>query len=82
MLGLLAMVFYLGGFVCWIIVLISAFQDEVWKGVVGLLCGLYLLYYGIVEFEHPNKWAIVGGGIACNVIGGVLGFMNAAAHAR
>lgn len=45
--------------VCWIILLIAAFKDEIWKGVVGLLCGLYLLYWGIVEFDHPNKWPIV-----------------------
>jgi hypothetical protein len=35
-----------------IIVLIDAFEDEIWKGFVGILCGLYLLYYAFVEFEH------------------------------
>ena len=60
--------------ICWVLILIEAFQDEIWKGVVGLLCGLYLLYYAIFEFEHDNKWAIVigafgGGAIAAGIRG-------------
>lgn len=46
-------------FVCWFVILIDAFKKEVWKGVVGLICGLYLLYYAIAEFEHEKKWLIV-----------------------
>jgi hypothetical protein len=46
-------------FVCWLIILLDAFKKEVWKGIVGLLCGLYLLYYAIAEFEHEKKWLIV-----------------------
>jgi hypothetical protein len=57
--GLVGLVFALIGFVCWIIILIDAFKDEIWKGIVGLLCGLYLLYYALFEFEHDNKWLIV-----------------------
>ena len=58
--------------VCWLIILIAAFKDEIWKGVVGLLCGLYLLYYGIVEFNHPNKWPIVGIALLGSAIGSFL----------
>lgn len=54
-----AIVFALGGIAGWLILLIDAFQDEIWKGILGLFCGLYLLYYGIFEFEHDNKWLIV-----------------------
>lgn len=60
------------GLVCWLIILIDAFKDEIWKGIVGLLCGLYLLYYAIVEFDHERKWLIVlgwlfAGGIAAAI---------------
>jgi len=58
------------GLVCAIIILIDAFKDAIWKGLVGLLCGLYLLYYAFVEFDHEHKWLIIlgwllgiGGGI-------------------
>ena len=60
--------------ICWVLILIEAFQDELWKGFVGLLCGLYLLYYALLEFEHENKWLIVigafgGGAIAAGIRG-------------
>jgi uncharacterized membrane protein HdeD (DUF308 family) len=58
--------------ICGVIILIAAFKDEIWKGVVGLLCGLYLLYYGIVEFNHPNKWLIVGIAFLGGAIGSFL----------
>jgi hypothetical protein len=63
---------YLAAFICGIIILIAAFKDEIWKGIVGLLCGLYLLYYGIVEFDHPQKWTIVGVWLGAGIVGAVL----------
>ena len=69
---------YLISFVCSIIILIDAFKNEVWKGIVGLLCGLYLLYYAIVEFQNPNKWAILAGSLLGGVAGGVLFMMGTA----
>ena len=59
------------GIVCWLIILVDAFQNEIWKGVVGLLCSLYLLYYAIVEFDHANKWLIVLGYLIGFALGGV-----------
>lgn len=53
--------------ICWIIILIDAFQDQIWKGIVGLICGLYLFYYAVTEFEHDHKVLII---IGC--FGGVL----------
>ncbi len=63
--GLLALV-SLG---CWLVVLVHAFGNSVWKGIGALLCGLYWLFYAIFEFEHEYKLAIVllaifGGGAA------------------
>ena len=72
MLTLLGYLFILVGLVCSIFILIAAFRDAIWKGVVGLLCGLYLLYYGIVEFEAPNKWLIVAGAFLGGGIGSAL----------
>jgi hypothetical protein len=57
--------------VCLVIILIHAFQDEVWKGLVGLLCMLYLVYYAIMEFDHERKWLIVLGWILGAALGGV-----------
>jgi len=56
---LVGLAFAVAGLVCWIIILIEAFKDEIWKGIVGLLCGLYLLFYALFEFEHENKWLII-----------------------
>ena len=55
-------------FYCGILILIAAFQDEIWKGIVCLLCGFYALYYMLVEFDHEHKWRIV----LCNLFGGVI----------
>lgn len=57
--SLLALLFALAGSIGCIIILVNAFRDEIWKGVVGLLCGLYLLYYALFDFEHENKWLII-----------------------
>ena len=71
----------LAAFVCWLIILIDAFKNEIWKGVVGLLCGLYLLYYGFVEFQHEKKSQILMAWIGFGLLGGLLQFMGRAATA-
>ena len=51
--------------VCSIIILIAAFQDEVWKGLLCLFsCGLYWLYYTLLEFQHEKKGLILVGVLA------------------
>jgi hypothetical protein len=69
---LLGLAFCLLGLVCWIIILIDAFKSAVWKGLVGLLCGLYLLYYAFAEFEHEKKWTIIAGAILGNLVGSIF----------
>lgn len=49
------------GLIAFVMILVDAFSDEVWKGVVALLCGLYALYYAIFELEHEHKWLITAG---------------------
>ena len=70
--GVLGYLFILAAFVCQIIILIDAFKNEVWKGILGFFCGLYLLYYAFTEYQAPNKWMIVGIWIGCAVVGGGL----------
>ena len=72
---LLAVVLGLASLVCWILILVEMFRDEVWKGIAGLLCGLYWLFYALFEFEHEYKWPIVlvaifGGGSSFGLWGG------------
>jgi hypothetical protein len=64
----LAAVAGLGGLACTIIILIGAFRDSIWKGLVSFLCGCYLLYYAIFEFDHEYKWGIVAGACFGNAI--------------
>jgi hypothetical protein len=63
MLTLLSIIAGLAGLGCSIFIIVEAFQDEIWKGIVSLLCCLYLLYYGLFEWEHDWKWPIVLGAI-------------------
>jgi len=65
--------------VCAIIILIEAFKSEVWKGIVSLICGLYMLYFAIVEFQHPNKWLIIMGWLVPSILGGIVYTLFAAA---
>ena len=73
LLTIIALGFAVTGIIGWVLIVIDAFQDEVWKGIVSLFCGLYLLYYGLFEFEHDNKWMILlmafaGSGIATGIL--------------
>lgn len=72
MFTILGLIFLLLGIVCGIVILIDAFNDELWKGLVGLFCGLYLLYYALFEFDHEKKWLIIAGWLLGGTIGGVL----------
>ena len=69
---LFGIILMIAGVVCTILIVIAAFQDEVWKGLVSLLCGLYFLYYSFFEYDSEYKWEIAltayagwGAGIFC-----------------
>lgn len=53
-----------------VIFLIDMFKDAVWKGIVGLLCGLYMVYWVLVESKRENKWPLVIGYVVCAVLAG------------
>ena len=52
--------------------------NEVWKGVVGFLCGLYLLYYAFAEYTGDNKMIVILVMLLGSVVGGGLMGMGAA----
>jgi translocator protein len=66
---ILSIVFGLVSLVCFVILVIAAFKSAVWKGILGFFCGLYLLYFGFTEFDHPKKMLITIGYLV-----GVIGF--------
>ena len=81
MLTLLSIVDVLVGivaFVAWIFVLIAAFKDEVWKGLLCLFCGIYALYYAATEGDVielngiPMGYVYVGCTIVLIIIGFIL----------
>jgi hypothetical protein len=72
---LLAMLAAIGSLICSLIILIDAFKDEVWKGLVSLLCGLYFLYYALAEFDHDYKWPIVLGALGGGAVSAGLAAM-------
>lgn len=84
-LGILGWLFSLVGFVCSIIIVIDAFKNEVWKGILCFFCIFYLLYYAFVEYQASNKWLIIGLCILGYALGGglmatsILGAMSHAA---
>lgn len=63
---------YLAAFACGIIILIDAFKNEVWKGLLCLFCGFYTLYYAFVEFNHEKKWTIIGCWLGAGILGAIL----------
>lgn len=69
---ILGILCYLASLVCSIIILIHAFQNAIWKGIVSLLCGLFFIYYALVEFQHDKKWAIVAGSLLSGLVGAIF----------
>ena len=47
--------------VCGIIILVSAFQDEVLEGILCLFIPFYILYYGGWKFDHDKRALILVG---------------------
>jgi len=52
-------------FVCWLLIVVSAFNDSMLKGFLCLFCFLYGFWYAFFEFKHKWKWVIVIGSFAC-----------------
>jgi hypothetical protein len=69
---LLAGLCFIASFVATILIVIDAFQDEWWKGLLGFFCGLYLLYYAVVEYSSDKKWLIIATALGGSIVGGVF----------
>jgi len=78
MLLLGTIIFGLVALVCNIIILIDAFQNEVWKGILSLFCGFYLLYYMFAEFSHDKKALILAGSIGAGIVSFICNSMSLA----
>lgn len=81
LLGILGLVFSLVGFVCTILILVAAFQEEVLQGILCLCCPFYILYYAVAKFEHEKKGLIIGGWLGGGILGAVCQAMAASAAA-
>ena len=78
LLSIVSLVCFLAAFVCGIIILIAAFQDEVIQGLLCLCVPFYVLYYAFARFESDNKWLIIGIWLGAAIVGNVLQFAAAA----
>ena len=65
----ISVVLFLVSFVCSIIILIDAFKNEWWKGLLCLLCGIYMLYYAFTEFQNERKPLILALWLGALVLG-------------
>lgn len=65
---ILALLALLAGAICYIWIVVEAFRDEPWKGFLGFLCGFYLLYFALAEWDHDQKWPIIMGAFFGNII--------------
>lgn len=50
-----------------IIILVCMFMDEVWKGFVGLICGLYMIYWVVAESDSKFMQTLLGVSILSNI---------------
>ena len=69
---ILLVLLYLVCISCSILVIVEAFRDEIWKGVVAIIFPLYLYYYTFVEFEHDRKELVLAGVFAAPVLSIVI----------
>ena len=59
----------LGSIVCWVIVLIKMFSDEVVQGVLGLICGLWAFIWGWIHADEHGLRTVMLAWSACIVLG-------------
>ena len=67
--------------VCFVFVLVHAFQRSVGTGFMVLCIPIYNVVYGFTQFEHRYKGALLAGWLGCFVLGIVLRTLGLAAAA-
>jgi hypothetical protein len=56
LIGIIALLVFLGCTICYIVVLIKLFQNEgLLKGILGIICGLYTFVWG---WMNANRYGI------------------------
>jgi hypothetical protein len=66
---------------CWLIILRTAYREDITKGAFAGIFGLgslYWFYYAACEFEHDYKWPLVVLSIGGLPIGAAMLFFGAA----
>jgi hypothetical protein len=59
--------------ICQIMVLVKLFQTEgAGKGILGLICGLYLLIWGFMNASKLNLMTLMMGWLIGGILGGIL----------
>jgi hypothetical protein len=59
--------------ICQIMVLVKLFQTEgVGKGILGLICGLYLLIWGFMNAGKLDLMKFMVGWLVGGILGGIL----------
>ena len=69
---ILSVLCYLVAALAYLFVTWEAFQDETWKGVACLFCGIYALYYAAREWDHEYQWPVLLAMIVCGVGGRLI----------
>ncbi len=79
--GLLGLV-GLGSLVCWIMVLIKIFKDNVGLGVLGIFCTLFTFIYGWVKAKEYQIQKVMLAWTILMVVGTILYFLVIAAAVK
>jgi len=61
----------LAGFVCSIIVIVNAFQNEIWKGFLAIFIPFYILYYTFTDFDHEHR-DLIQFGVVIGFVSGIV----------
>lgn len=67
-----ALLLQLCAVVCFVPVLVHAFQRSIGTGVMVLCLPVYTLYYAFSQFEHRKKGLVLAGWLGAFVLGVVL----------
>jgi hypothetical protein len=62
----------IASFISFVMIVIAAFEDEIWKGLIGFLFLPYLVYWAIVEYYDEGKWPRVITWLAGSVLSTIL----------
>ena len=75
----MALVLIIAGIACFIAglastftIIMDAFENELYMGLLCLVFWPYMLWYTFAEFDHEKKWLMVGLSLFGYALGGLL----------